>query len=70
MPLFERLWSRSLATEYQAQKEQNTVNVIARLSRGNVLAQSGNVMGGDELRRRSLEADGSISLLKKLKVRG
>ena len=70
MSFFKKLWKPSLASEYQVAKEQHTLDVVARLSRGNVIAQNGGIMGGDELRRRSAKADESIALLKKLKSRG
>ena len=70
MSLFKMLRSHTLTASYEREKEQNSLDVIARLSRGNVLAQNGDIMDAAELQRKSFEADHSMATLAKLKARG
>lgn len=55
--------------DYDAAKEQATVDVVARFSRGNVSVQNGQVLDEADLRKVSTEGDQALAKLDRLRTK-
>jgi hypothetical protein len=69
MGLLQRILAWSSLEDYEAAKEQASIDVVARFSRGNVSVQNGQVMDDRELKVLSKRGDAAVASLDRLRTK-